>query len=144
MGQRFEKSGLPFIYKKELENNEQLILDNHNNTCQLLSNIPKSDAHKIFDILDKNTESYYIPSYSKDGEIEFDTRTYLGIYLLDIFNKIRTGTYSLEDEMDSLKDKLNILNGNSSYLPSGVVISNDKKIKTMSKKFPEGFKQVCN
>ena len=144
VGQRFEKSGLPFIYKKELENNEQLILDNHNNTCQLLSNIPKSDAHKIFDILDKNTESYYIPSYSKDGEIEFDTRTYLGIYLLDIFNKIRTGTYSLEAEMDSLKDKLNILNGNRSYLPSGVVISNDKKIKTMSKKFPEGFKQVCN
>ena len=109
---RFEQRHIPFIYEKDLENSEELIKDNHNAICDKLIEIPKREAYQIFDILDHVVDKYYVPEVTSDLDINLDSSSFLGYYLLNVLNKIETGKYEIDKEVAAIEEYLGQLNSN--------------------------------
>lgn len=141
IGSKLESAHIPFIYKKSLDEAEDLIRINHNKTCCDLFNIPKQEAHHIFNILDEQADSYYITHRGEDGKIETNGNTYLGLYLLDTLykvNNIRNDWGAQYDPDQAAKDVLDIvteLNKNNKYTPEQIEKENDKNIKRTVKAY---------
>lgn len=137
IGNKFDGAHIPFVYEKPLDEVDDLIRSNHNKTCCDLFNIPKQQAHYIFDILDTPVDTYYMTNRGQNGKIETTGNTYLGMYLLDTLYKIKNLTpdgipqYNPDEAATEVLDIVTELNKNNTYIPKDVSRSNDKNIKKM-------------
>lgn len=132
----FDKYNLPFIYKSPLKDQEELILENHNATCMILSRIPKKEAHHIFDILDSRTiDSYYIPEQTEESIIQLNPNTRAGVYLLDTLNKIAEETYDPEIAQTEIIDLLSLYNKERDYMPEVISKKNERKVNQMIRQY---------
>lgn len=139
IGAKLESAHIPFVYKKPLDEAENLIRINHNKTCCDLFNISKPEAHRIFNILNEKADSYYMTHRGTDGKIETNGNTYLGLYLLDTLYKINSMRNDRGEQYDpdqAAKEVLDIvteLNENNIYTPEKVKNGNGKKFKPKRK-----------
>lgn len=132
---QLEAGKVPFIYKSALPDQEKLIEKNHNNTCDILSKIPKPTAHRIYDILDQkeSTATYYIPNKTKLSKIETDSMTLEGTYLLETLHRIQEQRYNPDEASEEIKILLQELNSNHEYVPSCLSSHNDRQVDRMIK-----------
>lgn len=139
---RLEAGRVPFIYKSVLPNQEELIERNHNNTCEILSKIPKPTAHRIYDILDQKepTSTYYIPNKTELSKIETNSMTLEGTYLLEILHRIQEQRYNPDEAGEEVKTLLQELNSNHEYVPSCLSSHNDKQVYRMVKSYKQQHK----
>ena len=139
---RFHNQRLPFIYKSTLPDEELLIAYNHNETCEILSKIPKQKAHQIYDILDSEdiASSYYVPEKTENSRIELDSTTESGIYLLTTLHRLRTGRYNPDEAGKEISTLLTKLNKDHEYIPSCLSDHNDKKITRMVKAYKKSLR----
>lgn len=134
----FENGKMPFIYKTYLENGEDLVRINHNAVCDKLMNIPKKEAHKVFDILDEVYDSYYVPN---NGKLELDSSKFLGLYLLTTIHRVMDGVYDICKVEEELNELLVTLNNKEKYLPSSVLKSNERNVKRMVRIYKKNNKK---
>lgn len=139
---RLETGKIPFIYKSTIPDQEELIEKNHNNTCDILSKIPKTTAHKIYDILDQKepTSIYYIPNRTQLSQIETDSMKLEGIYLLETLHRIQQQQYNPDEAGEEIKILLQELNSSHEYVPSCLNGHNDKQICRMVKSYKKSQK----
>ena len=139
---RLETGKVPFIYKSIIPNQEELIEKNHNNTCDILSKIPKTRAHRIYDILDQKEpiSTYYIPNRTELSQIETNSMTLEGTYLLETLHRIQEQRYNPDEAGEELKLLLEKLNSNHEYVPSCLNEHNDKQIYRMVKSYKKSQK----
>lgn len=136
ISENFQTEGIPFIYKTSLPQMDKLIVKNHNDTCVLLSKMPKKTAHQIYDILDSQQAGvYYTPENINDAKIDLRPDTELGVYLLTTLNKINAGRYNPDIAQEEIKNLLTKYNDQSEYLPPIITEKNDKKVNQMVKKY---------
>lgn len=134
----FTDNNMPFIYKTYLENGQDLVRINHNAVCDKLIDIPKGEAHKVFDILDEVYDSYYVPN---NGNLELDSSKFLGLYLLTTIHKIQDGVYDITKVEEELSELLVTLNNKEKYLPSSVLKSNERNVKRMVRIYKKNNKK---
>lgn len=134
----FTDNNMPFIYKTCLENGQDLVRINHNAICDKLIDIPKVEAHKVFDILDEVYDSYYVPN---NGKLELDSSKFLGLYLLTTIHKIQDGIYDISKVEEELSELLVTLNNKEKYLPSSVLKSNERNVKRMVRIYKKNNKK---
>lgn len=134
----FENGKMPFIYKTYLENGEDLVRVNHNAVCDKLMNIPKKEAHKVFDILDEVYDSYYVPN---NGKLELDSSKFLGLYLLTTIHRVMDGVYDISKVEEELNELLVTLNNKEKYLPSSVLKNNERNIKRLVRIYKKNNKK---
>lgn len=134
----FTDNNMPFIYKTYLENGQDLVRINHNAVCDKLIDIPKGEAHKVFDILDEVYDSYYVPN---NGKLELDSSKFLGLYLLTTIHKIQDGVYDITKVEEELSELLVTLNNKEKYLPSSVLKSNERNVKRMVRIYKKNNKK---
>ena len=134
----FENGKMPFIYKTYLENGEDLVRINHNAVCDKLMNIPKKEAHKVFDILDEVYDSYYVPN---NGKLELDSSKFLGLYLLTTIHRVMDGVYDICKVEEELNELLVTLNNKEKYLPSSVLKNNERNIKRLVRIYKKNNKK---
>lgn len=134
----FADNNMPFIYKTYLESGEDLVRVNHNAVCDKLIDIPKKEAHRVFDILDEVYDSYYVPT---SGKLEFDSNKFLGLYLLTTIHRIQDGVYDIMKVEEELNELLVILNNKEKYLPSSVFNNNERKVKKMVRVYKKNNKK---
>ena len=134
----FTDNNMPFIYKTYLENGQDLVRINHNAVCDKLIDIPKGEAHKVFDILDEVYDSYYVPN---NGNLELDSSKFLGLYLLTTVHKIQDGVYDITKVEEELSELLVTLNNKEKYLPSSVLKCNERNVKRMVRIYKKNNKK---
>ena len=134
----FENGKMPFIYKTYLENGEDLVRVNHNAVCDKLMNIPKKEAHKVFDILDEVYDSYYVPN---NGKLELDSSKFLGLYLLTTIHRVMDGVHDISKVEEELNELLVTLNNKEKYLPSSVLKNNERNIKRLVRIYKKNNKK---
>ena len=134
----FENGKMPFIYKTYLENGEDLVRVNHNAVCDKLMNIPKKEAHKVFDILDEVYDSYYVPN---NGKLELDSSKFLGLYLLTTIHRVMDGVHDTTKVEEELNELLVTLNNKEKYLPSSVLKNNERNIKRLVRIYKKNNKK---
>lgn len=134
----FTDNNMPFIYKTYLENGQDLVRINHNAVCDKLIDIPKGEAHKVFDILDEVYDSYYVPN---NGKLELDSSKFLGLYLLTTIHKIQDGVYDISKVEEELSELLVTINNKEKYLPSSVLKSNERNVKRMVRIYKKNNKK---
>ena len=127
----FQKNNIPFIYQEEITD-KSLTHRNHNQICQVLSEIDKEEAHTIFNIIDENKDKYYIMKNNTTSTIELNPDTSLGIYLLSTIHKIKDGTYSQEEAIKTISYLLEKLN-KTNYTPYQVRNENNKELRKVLK-----------
>lgn len=127
----FQKNNIPFIYQEEITD-KSLTHRNHNQICQVLSEIDKEEAHTIFNIIDENKDKYYIMKNNTTSTIELNPDTSLGIYLLSTIHKIKEGTYSQEEAIKTISYLLEKLN-KTNYTPYQVRNENNKELRKVLK-----------
>ena len=127
----FQKNNIPFIYQEEITD-KSLTHRNHNQICQVLSEIDKEEAHTIFNIIDENKDKYYIMKNNTTSTIELNPDTSLGIYLLSTIHKIQEGTYSQEEAIKTISYLLEKLN-KTNYTPYQVRNENNKELRKVLK-----------
>ena len=127
----FQKNNIPFIYQEEITD-KSLIRRNHNQICQVLSEIDKEEAHTIFNIIDENKDKYYTMKNNTTSTIELNPDTSLGIYLLSTIHKIKEGTYSQEEAIKTISYLLEKLN-KTNYTPYQVRNENNKELRKVLK-----------
>lgn len=127
----FQKNNIPFIYQEEITN-KSLTHRNHNQICQVLSEIDKEEAHTIFNIIDENKDKYYTMKNNTTSTIELNPDTSLGIYLLSTIHKIKDGTYSREEAIKTISYLLEKLN-KTNYTPYQVRNENNKELRKVLK-----------
>ncbi|HIR58810.1 MAG TPA: hypothetical protein IAB38_02055 [Candidatus Onthousia excrementipullorum] len=134
----FVNNNMPFIYKAYLENGNDLVRINHNAVCDKLIDIPKKEAHRVFDILDEVYDSYYVPN---GGKLELDSSKFLGLYLLTTIHRIQDGVYDITKVEEELSELLVTLNNREKYLPSSVLRNNERKVKRMVRIYKKNNKK---
>lgn len=134
----FVNNNMPFIYKAYLENGNDLVRINHNAVCDKLIDIPKKEAHRVFDILDEVYDSYYVPN---GGKLELDSSKFLGLYLLTTIHRIQDGVYDITKVEEELSELLVTLNSREKYLPSSVLRNNERKVKRMVRIYKKNNKK---
>ena len=127
----FQKNNIPFIYQEEITD-KSLTHRNHNQICQVLSEIDKEEAHTIFNIIDENKDKYYTMKNNTTSTIELNPDTSLGIYLLSTIHKIKDGTYSREEAIKTISYLLEKLN-KTNYTPYQVRNENNKELRKVLK-----------
>lgn len=127
----FQKNNIPFIYQEEITD-KSLTRRNHNQICQVLSEIDKEEAHTIFNIIDENKDKYYTMKNNTTSTIELNPDTSLGIYLLSTIHKIQEGTYSQEEAIKTISYLLEKLN-KTNYTPYQVRNENNKELRKVLK-----------
>ena len=127
----FQKNNIPFIYQEEITD-KSLTHRNHNQICQVLSEIDKEEAHTIFNIIDENKDKYYTMKNNTTSTIELNPDTSLGIYLLSTIHKIKDGTYSQEEAIKTISYLLEKLN-KTNYTPYQVRNENNKELRKVLK-----------
>ncbi len=127
----FQKNNIPFIYQEEITD-KSLTHRNHNQICQVLSEIDKEEAHTIFNIIDENKDKYYTMKNNTTSTIELNPDTSLGIYLLSTIHKIKEGTYSQEEAIKTISYLLEKLN-KTNYTPYQVRNENNKELRKVLK-----------
>ena len=127
----FQKNNIPFIYQEEITD-KSLTHKNHNQICQVLSEIDKEEAHTIFNIIDENKDKYYTMKNNTTSTIELNPDTSLGIYLLSTIHKIKEGTYSQEEAIKTISYLLEKLN-KTNYTPYQVRNENNKELRKVLK-----------
>ncbi len=127
----FQKNNIPFIYQEEITD-KSLTRRNHNQICQVLSEIDKEEAHTIFNIIDENKDKYYTMKNNTTSTIELNPDTSLGIYLLSTIHKIKEGTYSQEEAIKTISYLLEKLN-KTNYTPYQVRNENNKELRKVLK-----------
>ena len=127
----FQKNNIPFIYQEEITD-KSLTHRNHNQICQVLSEIDKEEAHTIFNIIDENKDKYYTMKNNTTSTIELNPDTSLGIYLLSTIHKIQEGTYSQEEAIKTISYLLEKLN-KTNYTPYQVRNENNKELRKVLK-----------
>ncbi len=139
---RLETGKIPFIYKSTIPNQEELIERNHNNTCDILSKIPKTTAHRVYDILNQKepTSTYYIPNKTELSKIETDSMTLEGTYLLETLHRIQEQRYNPDEAGEEVKTLLQELNSNHEYVPSCLSSHNDRQVYRMVKSYKRNQK----
>lgn len=139
---RLHSRNLPFIYKSTLPDEALLIAYNHNETCEILSKVPRQKAHQIYDILDSKdiASSYYVPEKTENSRIELDSTTESGIYLLTTLHRLRTGRYNPDEAGQEINRLLTKLNEDHEYIPSCLSAHNEKKINRMVKAYKKSLR----
>ncbi len=127
----FQKNNIPFIYQEEITD-KSLTHKNHNQICQILSEIDKEEAHTIFNIIDENKDKYYTMKNNTTSTVELNPDTSLGIYLLSTIHKIQEGTYSQEEAIKTISYLLERLN-KTNYTPYQVRNENNKELRKILK-----------
>ena len=127
----FQKNNIPFIYQEEITD-KSLTHRNHNQICQVLSEIDKEEAHTIFNIIDENKDKCYTMKNNTTSTIELNPDTSLGIYLLSTIHKIQEGTYSQEEAIKTISYLLEKLN-KTNYTPYQVRNENNKELRKVLK-----------
>lgn len=140
----FTNNSIPFIYKSTLPDSDRLILKNHNEMVSDLMKVSKHKAHKIFEVLDQVTESYYVSEKTADSTIELNPETETGVYLLNTLHKFETGTYEPEEASEEVKGLLTKLNSKREYVPSCLNNINDKNVKQMIRRYKKAAKVASN
>lgn len=134
----FVNNNMPFIYKAYLENGKDLVRINHNAVCDKLIDIPKKEAHRVFDILDEVYDAYYVPT---SGKLELDSSKFLGLYLLTTIHRVQDGVYDITKVEEELSELLVTLNNREKYLPSSVLKNNERKVKKMVRIYKKNNKK---
>ncbi len=134
---KFEKEKLPFIYKSAIPDQEKIIMENHNNTSQLLSKIPRNKAHQVYDILESKelASTYYIGNKTNNGKIELDTTTPAGVYLLTTLHRIREGRYNPDKAEKEIVNLLSYLNKGHDYIPQCLSTQNERQVAKMVRQY---------
>ena len=127
MKEIFKKNDIPFIYEEEKLNEDKMI-KNHNNICQILSKLSKQESHQIFDIIKHTKEKYYTTTPTDTSKIILDETTPLGIYLQSTIHKIQEGKYDLSEEIKMISYLLDTLNS-SEYTSYQVRNENHKNLR---------------
>ena len=127
----FQRNNIPFIYQEEITD-KNLTHKNHNQICQVLSEIDKEEAHTIFNIIDKNKDKYYTMKNNTTSTVELNPNTSLGIYLLSTIHKIQNGIYDPEEEIKTITYLLENLN-KTIYTPYQVRNENNKELRKILK-----------
>lgn len=140
----FTGNNIPFIYKSALPDSDKLILKNHNEMVSDLMKVSKTKAHKIFEVLDKPTESYYVPEKTSDSSVELNPSTETGVYLLNTLHKLERGIYEPEEASEEVKGLLTKLNNKREYVPACLSNVNDKKVKQMIRRYKRAAKSANN
>lgn len=140
----FAGNNIPFIYKSTLPDSDKLILKNHNEMVSDLMKVSKTKAHKIFEVLDKPTESYYVPEKTSDSSVELNPSTETGVYLLNTLHKLERGIYEPEEASEEVKGLLTKLNNKREYVPACLSNVNDKKVKQMIRRYKRAAKSANN
>lgn len=140
---RLEQQRIPFIYKSTLPNQDRLIETNHNETCEILSKVPKYQAHQIYRILDskKIVSTYYVPDKTIDSKIEFDSTTAAGMYLLTTLHRIETGRYNPNEAESEIPVLLEELNSNHQYVPSCLSKHNKSAVAKKARQYRRNTKK---
>lgn len=128
----FVNNNMPFIYKAYLENGNDLVRINHNAVCDKLIDIPKKEAHRVFDILDEVYDSYYVPT---SGKLELDSSKFLGLYLLTTIHRVQDGVYDINKVQEELNELLITLNSREKYLPASVSKNNERKVRKLVRNY---------
>lgn len=131
---QFQKSKIPFIYEVFAGNNLELMASNHNAICDLLTKIPKTEAHQVFDIISQPEGSYYVPDYQQGSKINLDTASFLGVYLLDTLHKIQNHRYDVCQEVNTISTYLDEMNAEKGYVPRDTISKNEGVLKQFTKR----------
>lgn len=127
----FKNNNIPFIYEEEKVNEDKMI-QNHNDICQILSNLSKQESHQIFNIIKYTKEKYYTMTPTDTSKIILDETTPLGIYLQSTIHKIQEGKYDLSEEVKMISYLLDTLNS-SEYTSYQVRNENHKNLRKILK-----------
>lgn len=140
----FTNNSIPFIYKSALPEADRLILKNHNEIVSDLMKVSKHKSHKIFEVLDQVTESYYVSEKTTDSTIELNPGTETGVYLLNTLHKFERETYEPEEAAEEVRGLLTKLNSKREYVPSCLNNINDKNVKQMIRRYKKAAKVASN
>lgn len=146
IGEKLESQHIPFVYEKSLDEQEELILENHNKTCGDLFNIPKQEAHNIYRLLDEDKDKYYMPHRGIDGRIDLNSDSDLGLYLIDTLYKIKNmqnengPMYEPEQAKEEVLEKIEELNSKNTYTPAQIKKNNERTIKKMIRTYKKSQK----
>ena len=135
----FVNNNMPFIYKAYLENGKDLVRINHNAVCDKLIDIPKKEAHRVFDILDEVYDAYYVPT---SGKLELDSSKFLGLYLLTTIHRVQDGAYDINKVQEELNELLITLNSREKYLPASVSRNNERKVRKLVRTYNKKKKDI--
>ena len=126
----FKESNIPFVFQTTLPNQEAIVEENHNETCELLSSIPRNKAHQIYGILDSRslTSTYFTATKKRESRVEINPETELGVYLLDTFHDILEGRYNPNEASTETLALLESLNANHEYIPAALQSSNEREV----------------
>ena len=127
---KFKESNIPFVFQTTLPNQEAIVEENHNETCELLSSIPRNKAHQIYGILDSRslTSTYFTATKKSESRVEFNPETELGVYLLETFHDILEGRYNPNEAATATLALLESLNANHEYIPVALQSSNEREV----------------
>lgn len=132
----FQRKNIPFIYEKQLKEEEELVLSNYNKVCSLLFKLPKKEAHQVFETLTSQEEAYYITHFEPDERIELDGNTYLGLLLLEHLQKMEKKRFDKEVESKTIRAIQKELNNQRGYLPNSYFVSEMKEKEKRKEKKP--------
>ena len=127
----FKSMEVPFIYEEERIDEEKM-LKNHNDICQILSKLSKTESYQIINIIKNTKDKYYTMTPTDTSRIILDETTPLGIYLQSTIHKIQEGKYDLSEEIKMISYLLDTLN-NEEYTSYQVRNENNKNLKKILK-----------
>lgn len=132
-----ESKEIPFIYQRPVVLAIQALQEkNHNDVCDLLHEIDKPLAHKIFNILEEKPETVYTNYPIDEASVSLDGFTYTGLLLQRVLSKIHNSSnacISTEKDMLILCKELNERFG---YV-SNTFFKEKKRIKDNKKTYTE-------
>ena len=108
------------------------MLKNHNDICQILSKLSKTESYQIINIIKNTKDKYYTMTPTDTSRIILDETTPLGIYLQSTIHKIQEGKYDLSEEIKMISYLLDTLN-NEEYTSYQVRNENNKNLKKILK-----------
>ncbi len=127
----FKSMEVPFIYEEE-KIDEEKMLKNHNDICQILSKLSKTESYQIINIIKNTKDKYYTMTPTDTSRIILDETTSLGIYLQSTIHKIQEGKYDLSEEVKMISYLLDTFN-NEEYTSYQVRSENHKNLKKILK-----------
>ena len=127
---KFKETNIPFVFQTTLPNQEAIVEENHNETCELLSSIPRNKAHQIYGILDSRslTSTYFTATKKRESRVEINPETELGVYLLETFHDILEDRYNPNEAATETLALLESLNANHEYIPAALQSSNEREV----------------
>lgn len=132
--EEFQKREIPFVYQKQLEQEDEFLLSNYNKVCHLLSFLPRKEAHEIFTILMETKKNYYVNEQEEGTMLECNSNTYLGLLLLEHLQKIEKKRFDREEEKKATRQIQKELNEQRGYLPSSYFTKKEaEKVKKLGK-----------